>query len=140
MSPHTTTVVSRPPYHGMPVFPQDIRGLTAFVLGANGISGQAMLQVLAENPERWSTVLAVSRKKPSRSFGPTVQTLSLDLLQEPEAIAKEIGKVGKKMHVIDISWCEMFQITDPLLQRLCLLLRLCPASSRVRKSPLVERR
>ena len=72
------------------------------VLGANGISGQSMLEVLAENPKRWSTVLAVSRKKPARSFGSTVQHLSIDLLQDPEVIAKEISKTGKKMWVFDI--------------------------------------
>ena len=99
MKGNTITVASKPPYYGMPTLPEDVKGLTALVLGANGISGQAMLGVLAENPERWSTVIAVSRKQSSRSFGPTVQHLSLDLLQEPKIIAKELEAFGKKMWV-----------------------------------------
>ena len=97
MTSNAIAVVSKPPYYGMPIFPEDTKGLTALVLGANGISGQAMLSVLAENPERWSTVLAVSRRKPSRLFGPTVQHLSIDLLQKPNVIAKELETSGKKM-------------------------------------------
>ena len=102
MTSNTITVTSKPPYYGMPKFSEDTKGLTALVLGANGISGQAMLSVLAENPERWSAVLAVSRRKPSRSFGPTVQHLSMDLLQEPQVIVKELESFGKKMWVASL--------------------------------------
>ena len=100
MSSQITSTISKPPYYGMPVFAEDVKDLTALVLGANGISGQATLGVLSENPERWSTVLAISRKKPSRSFGPTVHHLSIDLLQAPEAIAKEISKTDQRIDYV----------------------------------------
>ena len=37
-------VQSRGIYHGLPVFPDSIRGLTAIITGANGISGHYMLR------------------------------------------------------------------------------------------------
>lgn len=36
-------VVSKGIYHGLPIFPNDLNGLTALVAGANGISGDHMV-------------------------------------------------------------------------------------------------
>jgi hypothetical protein len=86
--PKIISVQSRGIYHGMPVFSDDIKGLKALILGANGISGQAMVSALSENPERWSQVYALSRKASSITDGPTVKRVLADLLEGPEAIAK----------------------------------------------------
>jgi hypothetical protein len=40
---HVTTVESKGIYHGMPVYPDNIKGVRALIVGANGISGQAMV-------------------------------------------------------------------------------------------------
>lgn len=87
-STQITTVQSKGIYHGLPVYPPNIKGLRALVIGANGISGQAMVNALAENPPRWSMVYAMSRKPSSRSPSPTVKEVYVDLLDGPEAIAK----------------------------------------------------
>lgn len=36
-------IVSKDIYHGLPVFSEDLNGLTAIVTGANGISGDHMV-------------------------------------------------------------------------------------------------
>lgn len=38
------TVCSKEIYHGLPVFPDRVHGLTALVAGANGISGAHMVR------------------------------------------------------------------------------------------------
>ena len=48
----TRTVYSDGIYHGLPKYPDNIQGLTAIVTGANGISGQHMLEALAKSPQR----------------------------------------------------------------------------------------
>lgn len=95
-----TAVQSRGIYHGLPVYPDNVKGLHALVVGASGISGQAMVAALGENPERWSQVYAVSRKKPSTDFGPTVKHILVDLLDGPEVIAKSFKANGIKVQVI----------------------------------------
>jgi nucleoside-diphosphate-sugar epimerase len=97
MSSKTSAVESRGIYHGMPVYPENIKALRALVVGANGISGQAMVAALAENPQRWSQVYALSRKKPSRAFGPTVKHVLADLLDGPDVIAETLKVNGVKV-------------------------------------------
>jgi 5,10-methylene-tetrahydrofolate dehydrogenase/methenyl tetrahydrofolate cyclohydrolase len=92
-----SAVQSKGIYHGMPVYPNNIKGLHALVVGASGISGQAMVAALAENPERWSQIYAVSRKKPSVDFGPSVKHVLVDLLDGPEAIATSFRTNGVKV-------------------------------------------
>ncbi|RBQ69411.1 hypothetical protein FVER14953_20946 [Fusarium verticillioides] len=48
---------SEGPYVGLPSFEQ--KDLTALVTGANGISGQHMLRVLAKNPDCWPKIYAL---------------------------------------------------------------------------------
>jgi nucleoside-diphosphate-sugar epimerase len=83
----TYSVRNHAPYYAMPTYSPDLKGLTAVVFGANGISGQAMVTLLSENPERWTKVYALSRKPPSVSWGRNVQHVSVDLLKPPQEIA-----------------------------------------------------
>ena len=48
----------------------------------------SQIRVLAENPERWRKVYALSRRPPSGKWPSTVQHIPLDFLQTPEKIAK----------------------------------------------------
>lgn len=78
-------------YHGLPVFPDSEKGLSAIVTGANGISGDHMLRVLNESPHRWTNIYALSRRAPllNRKWNTNVQHIPLDLLDTtPEAVAK----------------------------------------------------
>lgn len=59
------TVYSRGIYHGLPVHDPSIKGLTAIITGANGISGHYMLRVLAQSPERWAKIYCLSRRPPA---------------------------------------------------------------------------
>lgn len=40
------SIQSRSIYHGLPVFPKELKGLSAIVAGANGISGDYMVSCL----------------------------------------------------------------------------------------------
>ncbi|KIW06944.1 uncharacterized protein PV09_02605 [Verruconis gallopava] len=74
-------------YHGLPVYEPSVKGLTAIVTGANGISGYHMVRVLAESPERWSKIYCLSRRPPQLPLPPNAEHIPLDFLQQPEAIA-----------------------------------------------------
>ena len=102
--PDGQVVHSKGIYHGLPDLSYAPKGMTAIVTGANGISGAHMvsppclvarhrtnvrqIRVLAENPERWSKVYALSRRPPSGNWPKTVEHIPLDFLQSPEEIAK----------------------------------------------------
>ncbi|KAH6613855.1 NAD dependent epimerase/dehydratase family protein-like protein [Boeremia exigua] len=83
-------------YHGLPVFPSSVKGLTAIITGANGISGNYMLQVLAEAPERWNKIYCLSRRPPAIPDGlpPQAEHIALDFLSEPREIAKVLKEKG----------------------------------------------
>lgn len=91
------TVQAKGIYHGLPVYPSGVTGLTAIITGANGISGNYMLRVLAESPERWTKIYCLSRRPPAIPDGLPVQAehIALDFLKEPE----EIARVLKEKHV-----------------------------------------
>ncbi|EHY58762.1 hypothetical protein HRR83_007488 [Exophiala dermatitidis] len=82
-------------YRNLPTFDPSIKGLTAIVTGANGISGFHTMRVLLESPERWSKVYALSRRPPpekmmallSESQRARVQHVAVDFLDEPGKIA-----------------------------------------------------
>jgi N-acetyl-gamma-glutamylphosphate reductase len=65
MPSHQQIVESRGIYHGLPVYDDSLKGLTAIITGANGISGYYMLRVLAQHPERWSKIYCLSRRPPA---------------------------------------------------------------------------
>ena len=94
------TVQSKGIYHGLPVFPESLKGLSAIVTGANGISGDHMVRVLTESPERWSNIYTLSRRPPAiqRQWGEkvNVQHVSLDFLAEPGDMASVLKKEGVK--------------------------------------------
>jgi hypothetical protein len=92
------TVQTKGIYHGLPVFPPAVNGLTAIITGANGISGNYMLRVLAESPERWTKIYCLSRRPPAIPDGlPThAEHIALDFLQKPEDIAKTLKEKGVK--------------------------------------------
>jgi nucleoside-diphosphate-sugar epimerase len=83
------TICSRGIFHGLPAYPDEPGGMTAIVAGANGISGQYMVRALAQAPERWSRIVAVSRRPAVASpAGAHVEHLAVDLLSLSPA---EIG-------------------------------------------------
>lgn len=107
------TICSKDIYHGLPVFPDDVEGLTAIVTGANGISGTYMvghtpnsiftvnltdrqLRVLCESPKRWKKIYAVCRRPPHGEWPSQVEHVSMDLLQSPEKIAEQMHERGMK--------------------------------------------
>jgi nucleoside-diphosphate-sugar epimerase len=81
---------SRGIYHGLPVFPEDVKGLTAIITGANGISGYYMLRVLSQAPERWKKIYCLSRRPPLIPGGlpSNAEHIALDFLKQPDEIAK----------------------------------------------------
>lgn len=86
MSSSIHQVYSSGIYHGLPVLDPKHRDLKAIVVGASGMSGQCMIDVLSQNPDRWSKVYAMSRRPPQTSAS-NVQHVPLDLLKEPDDIA-----------------------------------------------------
>ena len=85
----TQAVQTRGIYHGLPVFSEDLEGLTAIITGANGISGQHMLRVLAQSPKRWKKIYCLSRRPPAISGGlpAHAEHIPLDFLKKPTEIA-----------------------------------------------------
>ena len=91
-------VQSKGIYHGLPVFPPSIKGLTAIITGANGISGYYMLKVLSQNPQRWSKIYCLSRRPPLIPGGlpSNVEHIALDFLQDPAEIVDVLTSKGVK--------------------------------------------
>lgn len=98
-SQNTETVHSTSIYHGLPTFPSSIKNLSAIVAGANGISGDHMMRVLAESPHRWTNIYALSRRPPvvERRWETNVKHVSMDFLNNsPEELAKKLKEGGVK--------------------------------------------
>jgi len=82
-------------YHGLPNFDPTIKGLTAIITGANGISGFYTMRALLDSPERWSKIYALSRRPPpedmmnllTKDQRLRVQHVACDFLQSPSTIA-----------------------------------------------------
>lgn len=85
-------------YHGLPVFPSDVKGLTAIITGANGISGHYALRVLSQSPERWSKIYCLSRRPPYIEGGlpRNAEHIALDFLTSPKDIAEVLSEKGVK--------------------------------------------
>ncbi|KAL6252405.1 hypothetical protein RBB50_000124 [Rhinocladiella similis] len=85
-------------YHNLPTFDPSLKGLTAIVTGANGISGFHTMRVLLESPERWTKVYALSRRPPPQAMmglltdaqRARVQHVAVDFLDDPQKIADSI--------------------------------------------------
>lgn len=92
---HVQSVQSDGIYHGLPVLPKDVSGLRAIVVGASGMSGQSMINVLAKDPKRWQKVYALSRRPPKLTNRVTnVSHVSVDFLKEPREIADMLQESG----------------------------------------------
>jgi hypothetical protein len=85
-------------YHGLPVYPSSVKGLTAIITGANGISGNYMLRVLSQAPERWAKIYCLSRRPPAIPAGlsSNAEHIELDFLKTPEEIARVLKDRGVK--------------------------------------------
>jgi hypothetical protein len=94
----TQQVQSRGIYHGLPVYPSSLNGLTAIITGANGISGNYMLRVLAQDPERWSKIYCLSRRPPAIPDGlpKNAEHIACDFLNSKEEIAEVLKERGVK--------------------------------------------
>ena len=85
-------------YRNLPTFSPDIKGLTAIVTGANGISGFHTMRALLESPERWTKVWAASRRPPPKEMmalltedqRSRVEHVACDFLSSGEEIAKQL--------------------------------------------------
>lgn len=87
----TQSVFSKDDFYGLPTFPEaDGKKYSAIVTGANGITGAHILRVLAQSPERWGTIYALSRRPPASLIEGNIKYLSVDFLGEPEEIAKTL--------------------------------------------------
>lgn len=94
----TQSVFSKEEFYGLPTFPEaEGKKYSAIVTGANGITGSHILRVLAEAPERWGTIYALSRRPPTSLINGNIKYLSVDFLEKPEEIAKTL-----KEHVLEV--------------------------------------
>ena len=103
MPPTQTQLVrSEGIFHGLPAFPDspEVRGLTALVTGANGISGYSMVKVLSAAPDRWAKIYCASRRPPPDYFfselgegAKNVEHIEADFLSEPAALAETLKKI-----------------------------------------------
>lgn len=92
----TQQIFSRGIYHGLPTFPDAKGPYTAIITGANGISGNYMLRVLAQSPERWSKIYCLSRRPPLIEGGlpKNAEHIACDFLKKPEEIANVLKDSG----------------------------------------------
>ncbi|KAK5165801.1 uncharacterized protein LTR77_008724 [Saxophila tyrrhenica] len=94
-------VHSRGSCHGLPVIADEHQGLSAIVVGASGMSGQSMIDVLLLSPKRWSTIYALSRRPPQADGDSTaLEHVPTDLLKEPSEIAKTLTEHGVQADVV----------------------------------------
>jgi nucleoside-diphosphate-sugar epimerase len=107
----THLVQSHGIYHGLPVFPDSVTGLTAIVTGANGISGQHMVRVLAQSPKRWSKIICLSRRPPMLAGGLPSNCVHIpcDFLKPPTDIATVLKEhnVAKVDYVFFYSYIQV---------------------------------
>jgi hypothetical protein len=97
----TEVVVTKGIFTGLPTFPPSLTGLSAVVVGASGISGQHMLHVLSQSPNRWSKVYALSRSLPHipEDMNERIVHVPVDLLTGPEEIAAVLKEAQVKAQV-----------------------------------------
>ena len=95
MAPQFITVQNKGIFRSLPTFPEhDGKEYTAIVTGANGISGSYIVDLLAEAPERWNTIYAMSRRAPA-STRSNVKNIAADFLADsPGELAESFKKHG----------------------------------------------
>ena len=95
-------------FKNLPTFSKDIKGLTAIITGANGISGFGTLRTLLASPERWTKIYALSRRPPPPEMmdllpadqKSRVEHVACDFLSKPEDVAKAIKDKIKNVDVV----------------------------------------
>jgi hypothetical protein len=122
MSPQFFTVQNKGIFHSLPTFPEhDGKKYTAIVTGANGLSGSHIVDVLAEAPERWGIIYAMSRRAPV-STRSNVKNIAADFLGgTPEELAESFKKQGITAWVLSLrawefvkQWLMMLVTTSSL--------------------------
>ncbi|KAK2781654.1 hypothetical protein FQN53_000445 [Emmonsiellopsis sp. PD_33] len=97
-----TTIQSKGIYHGLPVLPDSLKGLSAIVAGSNGMSGDHMVRVLSESPQRWTNIYTISRRAPEAdrkvgAGGANVKHITADFLSSsPEQLGRLLLEKGIK--------------------------------------------
>ena len=87
------TVVNKGIFYNLPTFPQHHgKKYTAIV------TGSAIVDVLAASPERWSTIVAMSRRPVSRKEA-NVKSMVADFLTSPEELAATFEEEGVVAYV-----------------------------------------
>lgn len=84
----TFQVYSEGIYHGLPIFPADLKGARAIIVGASGQSGQPLVDVLSSDSKIWSKIYALSRRPPKIIANSNVEHVALDLFNEPKKTAE----------------------------------------------------
>lgn len=105
--PKQLTIQSKGIYHGLPVFPESLSGLSAIVTGSNGISGDHMVRVLAESPERWANIYTMSRRAPTikRNWDTNVQHVASDFLNStPQELGQAMKDAGVKAYGLSLKY------------------------------------
>lgn len=97
-------------YHGLPTF--NVENQIAIVTGSNGLSGQAMLKILLANPERWSTIYAVSQGPPLEGgyTGKNVHHISTNFLADAEKVGSDLKEFG--LHGVKDAYCFFFSYKE----------------------------
>jgi hypothetical protein len=89
-------------FKGLPTFSPEIKGLTAIVTGANGISGFGTMRALLQTPNRWTRIYTLSRSPPPPEMmelltseqRKRVEHVNVDFLGKPEDIANAMKEMG----------------------------------------------
>jgi hypothetical protein len=92
----STSITTKDVCYGVPTYPNIPDGQTAIVAGANGVSGQYMLKLLADNPKRWKKVYALSRRPPVGIDAPNIEHIALDFLSGVENIKATLASKNVK--------------------------------------------
>ena len=114
MGSNKLTVKSKGIYHGLPTYPESLKGLRAIVTGANGISGYHLVRVLSAAPERWSKIYCLSRRPPPENFytdlgdgASRVEHINVDFLGDPAKVAEALSKIDR------VEYAFFFSYTQP---------------------------
>ncbi|CAJ0554475.1 Ff.00g129880.m01.CDS01 [Fusarium sp. VM40] len=89
-------------YRNLPQFDPSIKGLSAIICGASGISGFNTLRALLDSPERWSTIYTLSRSPlpPKQldfiepSLRSRIKHVSVDLTQSADQVKDSLVQAG----------------------------------------------
>jgi hypothetical protein len=80
------------------MYDSSLKGKTAILAGANGISGTHMLRAMSRHPDIWSRVYALSMRPPMMTlpgkFSKNVEHVAVDLLTSPEEVGRELKGKG----------------------------------------------